>query len=104
MQTIKIITISITILKKSYISKPISLYSKPTLISLKNIGVTLFMNITLQCLRKTEVLTSYFLDEKRQDKIKNNTIAKKDKNTDQLTPVYLELVKNLWYKNNEWIL
>ena len=88
-------------LKKFKPPKPISLYSKPTLIGLQNIGATCFMNATLQCLSQTEDLTNYFLDEKRSsDKIKNNNIAMSNSNLPQLTPVYLELVKNLWDKNN----
>ena len=59
------------------------------------------MNATLQCLSQTEDLTNYFLDEKRSgNKIKNNNIAIKNRNSPQLSPVYLELVKKLWDKNN----
>ena len=82
-------------------SKPLTFYKGPTLIGLQNIGATCFMNATLQCLSQTEDLTNYFLDEKRSaQKVKNNNIAKKNRNDLQLTPVYLELVKNLWDKNN----
>jgi ubiquitin C-terminal hydrolase len=60
------------------------------------------MNATLQCLSQTEDLTNYFLDEQRSlNKIMNNNIALRNKNELQLSPVYLELVKNLWDKNNE---
>ena len=80
---------------------PISTYIKPTLIGLQNIGATCFMNATLQCLSQTEDLTNYFLDEERSsDKIKNNNVALKNRNSLQLTPVYLELVKQLWDKYN----
>ena len=80
---------------------PMSSYPKPTLIGLQNIGATCFMNATLQCLSQTEDLTNYFLDEKRSsNKIKNNNIAIKNRNALQLTPVYLELVKQLWDKNS----
>ena len=59
------------------------------------------MNATLQCLSQTEDLTNYFLDEERSsEKIKNNNIAIKNRNALQLTPVYLELVKQLWDKNS----
>jgi len=82
-------------------SKPLTFYKGPTLIGLQNIGATCFMNATLQCLSQTEDLTNYFLDEKRSaQKVKNNNIAKKNRNDLQLTPVYLELVKKLWDKNN----
>jgi len=81
--------------------KPLTFYKGPTLIGLQNIGATCFMNATLQCLSQTEDLTNYFLDEKRSaQKVKNNNIAKKNRNDLQLTPVYLELVKKLWDKNN----
>ena len=80
---------------------PITKYPKPTLIGLQNIGATCFMNATLQCLSQTEDLTNYFLDEERSsEKIKNNNIAIKNRNALQLTPVYLELVKQLWDKNS----
>ena len=87
--------------KKQKAPKPLSFYEKPTLIGLQNIGATCFMNATLQCLSQTEDLTNYFLDEKRSgQKIKDNNIAVKNRNDLQLTPVYLELVKKLWDKNN----
>ena len=81
---------------------PLDFYKKPTLIGLQNIGATCFMNSTLQCLSQTVDLTNYFLDERRSlNKIINNNIAMKKNNELQLSPVYLELVKNLWDKNNE---
>ena len=59
------------------------------------------MNATLQCLSQTADLTNYFLDEQRSlNQIMNNNIAKQNRNSLQLSPVYLELVKNLWNKNN----
>ena len=89
--------------QKIYLKKstPLSMYKKPTLIGLQNIGATCFMNATIQCLSQTEELTNYFLDEKRSlNKIKNNNIAKENPNKLQLTPVYLQLVKELWNKNS----
>ena len=58
------------------------------------------MNATLQCLCQTEDLTNYFLDERHSENIINNNIAKSNRNLPQLTPIYLELVKKLWDKNN----
>ena len=82
-------------------TKPLDLYKEPTLIGLQNIGATCFMNATLQCLSQTADLTNYFLDEQRSlNQIMNNNIAKQNRNSLQLSPVYLELVKNLWNKNN----
>ena len=81
--------------------KPISLFLKPTLIGLVNIGSTCFMNATLQAFSQTKDLTNYFLDEEHWDRIKNNNIALRNKNDLQLVPAYLELLKNLWDKNNE---
>ena len=87
--------------KKANSMKPLDLYKEPTLIGLQNIGATCFMNATLQCLSQTKDLTNYFLDTNRSaDKIRNNNIAMKNRNDLQLSPVYLELVKDLWNKNN----
>ena len=87
--------------KKANSMKPLDLYKEPTLIGLQNIGATCFMNATLQCLSQTKDLTNYFLDTNRSaDKIRNNNIAMKNRNDLQLSPVYLELVKNLWNKDN----
>ena len=58
------------------------------------------MNATLQCLSQTEDLTNYFLDERHWENIINNNNAKSNRNLPQLTPIYLELVKKLWDKNN----
>ena len=57
------------------------------------------MNSTLQCLSQTESLTNYFLKEKSQNKIFNNNIATINSNELQLSPVFYELIKNLWSKN-----
>ena len=57
------------------------------------------MNSTLQCLSQTELLTNYFLKEKNINKIYNNNIAKSNSNELQLSPVYCELIQNLWAKN-----
>ena len=77
-------------------------YDSPTLIGLNNIGATCYLNSTLQCLSQTKALTKYFLKEKNKDKIINNNIAKNDKNSLQLCPVYLDLIQNLWKKNSSY--
>ena len=77
---------------------PILSYKKPTLIGLNNIGATCFMNSTLQCLSQTADLTNYFLKDSKKDRIINNNLAKENKNSLQLSPIYLELVKKLWDK------
>ena len=79
---------------------PIETYNKPTLIGLNNIGATCFMNATLECLSQTEGLTNYFLKEKNKDKILKNNIVISNKNDNQLSPVYLDLIKHLWKKNS----
>ena len=76
--------------------QPIQKYVKPPLIGLQNIGATCFMNSTLQCLSQTKKLTNYFLDEKHRNKIQNNNIFLLNPNDYQLSPVYLELIENLW--------
>jgi len=78
---------------------PMILYKKPTLIGLNNIGATCFMNSTLQCLSQTKEITIYFLKPKNKNEIINNNIALENKNENQLSPVFLELVQNLWDKN-----
>jgi len=54
------------------------------------------MNSTLQCLSQTKALTNYFLKENNKDKIINNNIALENKNNNQLSPIYLELIQKLW--------
>ncbi len=78
--------------------KPISTYSEPTLIGLNNIGATCFMNATLQCLSQTRGLANYFLEELHENKIMNNNIVQEDPTAPQLTPLFLNLIKNLWSK------
>ena len=72
---------------------------KPILIGLNNIGATCFMNSTLQCLSQTKELTTYFLNAKNENRIINNNIASANRNALQLSPIYLELIKKLWDKN-----
>ena len=66
------------------------------LIGLNNIGATCFMNATLQCLSQTKELTIFFLNDKNVNRIMNNNIAVVNKNELQLSPVYYELIRNLW--------
>jgi len=79
--------------------KAIEGYTVPTLIGLNNIGATCFMNSTLQCLSQTYHLTKYFLNKNNEKRIKNNNFALKDKKSVQLSPIYLDLIKKLWNKN-----
>ena len=71
-------------------------YTKPTLVGLQNIGATCFMNATLQCLSQTKGLTNYFLKEGNYNKIINNNIAISNPKDYQLSPLYYELIRNLW--------
>ena len=81
--------------------KPLSSYEKPTLKGLQNIGKTSYINCILQILVQTEELTNYFLDKDLSSKkILNNNIAIKNKDKAQISPLYLELVQQLWDKNN----
>ena len=75
-------------------------YIQPTLIGLDNIGATCFMNSTLQCLSQTEVLSNYFLNPNNKNRIINNNIAMVNINDHQLSPFFLELIENLWNKQN----
>ena len=95
---IKLKEILSKIKKYSKEHEPIESYKRPTLIGLNNIGATCFMNATLQCLSQTKNLTNYFL---KKDNIKN-IYDKQNQNQNelQLCPVYLELIQNLWDKNN----
>ena len=75
----------------------IKTYSEPTLIGLNNIGAICFINSSLQCLSQTEELTNYFLDQKNKDEIINkNNISLHNKNENQLSPSYYELINKLW--------
>ena len=59
------------------------------------------MNSTLQCLSQTKELTKYFLNEKNSDRIINNNLALKNRNSLQLCPVYLDLIHELWSKTSK---
>ena len=71
-------------------------YLFPSLIGLNNIGAASFINSTLQCLSQTEGLTNFFLNKKNKKRIFNNNIALKNKNDNQLSPIFLELIQKLW--------
>ena len=76
-------------------------YRIPPLIGLNNIEASYFMNSTLQCLSQTKELTIYFLEERNKNRIINNNIALINKNSLQLSPIYLEIIKKLWDENGE---
>ena len=84
-------------------SRQLSKYDKPILIGLNNLGFTCYINAIIQCLNQTEPLTNYFLSEEGVFKAKNNNLKISVPSSIQLTPSYLEVVKNLWdvTKNNK---
>ena len=82
---------------------PLAKYKEPTLIGLNNIGVSSFINATLQCLSQTKSLTKFFLKDSKHKMIMDNNIAKQNKNSPQLSPVYLKLIKMLWDKKKKEI-
>ena len=63
-------------------------------IGLGNIGATCYMNVTLQCLSHTIKLANYFLNKKKEKKIKQKNFSRE----------FLEIIKRLWlesYNNNK---
>ena len=74
-------------------------FNFPPLIGLNNIGATCFMNSTLQCLSQTKSLSNYFLKNSNKSKILNNNLALQNPNNYQLSPIYQELIQQLWQKN-----
>ena len=68
----------------------------PPMIGLKNIGQTCYMNAALQCFSNTRALTSYFLNSKKLDIIKNNTIIINELDEPSLVIEYLKLIRHLW--------
>ncbi len=95
---------SLNVFKEKYEQEqqnnPMIRYKVPTLIGLNNIGATCFMNSTLECLSQTKDLTNYFLNKNNFNKIIKNNIALQNKNENQLSPLYLELIQNLWSMDN----
>ena len=61
---------------------------------LENIGATCYMNATLQCLANVKNLTKHLLKPENIRKIQNNTLRNK------LTDAYLNVLINLWQKEN----
>jgi ubiquitin carboxyl-terminal hydrolase 8 len=80
-------------------NEPLNLFSKPTLIGLKNIGTESYINPVLQCFSQTKFLTNYFLKKSIKDKKMNNNIEIKTNNSIKLYQLYIELIDNLWIKN-----
>ena len=70
----------------------------PPNIGLNNVGATCFMNSTLQCLIHTKQLSNYFLNPQNKERILKNNLAVKNKNSLQLSPLYLELISKVWNK------
>ena len=65
---------------------------EPILVGLLNIGATIYMNATLQCLSHTTELTEYFLKNFKYEYNNKNRLMSNE---------YYNVVKNLWdYKNN----
>ena len=86
-------------INENQISSLINEYKEePKLIGLNDIGSKYFMNSVLQCLSQTKPLTDYFLKDKNIDRIFNNNIQMKNNNELQLSPVYYQLIKQLWNK------
>ena len=85
-------------LKEIILKEPLFFYSKPVLIGLKKIGHLNYMNSIIQCLSQTKNLTNYFLIQ-NQKLIINNNIELQNKRELLLTPIYLELIKQLWPLN-----
>ena len=88
------------LLNQNNVGKNKEVYNLIPLVGLNNIGATCFMNATLQCLSQTKELTNYFLNENNFDRIMKNNIAVQNNNELQLSPVYYELIQNLWDKKS----
>ena len=67
----------------------ISLFSKPPLIGLQNIGATCYMNATLQCFSNTDKFTDFFLQNQKE-------FINSDRTKYDLVKEYAVLIKNLW--------
>ena len=69
---------------KFYINR---FYNSTVIIGLSNIGASIYMNPTLQCLSNTDKLTKYFLNEFKYDK---------DDDTKKISYQYYDLLQHLW--------
>ena len=86
--------------QNSSIIEPLLSYNSPTLIGLNNIGAAYFMNSILQCLSQTKELTNYFLKEIDLNEIQNdNEINNENETSMRLSPIYQDLIQNLWKKS-----
>ena len=72
------------------------------MIGLQNIGQTCYMNAALQCFSNTKALTKYFLNYKKLDILKNNSIIMNDSEEPSLVIEYLKLI--LMEKNGNLLL
>ena len=70
----------------------------PVLVGLNNIGALCYMNSTLQCLSQTYSLTLFLLDSNNEQLI--NNIKNNNKINLKLTPVYVELIRQLWFNQD----
>ena len=72
----------------------ISKFKEPPLIGLSNIGVTCYMNATLQCLSNINLLTGFFLSNKK--KFLNIPFNSQDK---PISKAYSDVLYHLWNPN-----
>ena len=66
------------------------------MIRLQTIDQTLYMNAVLQCFCHTKILINYFINPDKLPIIQNNSIAKIDPDTPQLSPHFQKLIHHLW--------
>ena len=72
------------------------------MIGLDNInGKSSYINSVIQCLSHTMPLTNYFLNENNKNRILKNNISLNKSDAPQLSPIYLNLLENLWINNNQ---
>ena len=73
-------------------------FCQPPLIGLKNIGLTGYMNATLQCLSQIEELTQYFKYNSYVEQV-----IKRNQNSPCLTKSYKIIIENLWPSNSKYL-